>query len=226
MITNEINLFGLSRVEDECKTQTRFIEFVIIPSWHWTRTRTYFSLPLYFKVCKNQQIIWKHAMKLTLMTFIINVCRLAVSHNNMQTIVSVTSFRLLRNQVSRNIVLAPRSVMITISLLFNSQSDCSILSEVTRKHHLMPSAHQPMRWNGKVFASRCRILSRPLVCGVSKTSFTVGSSFWYTHICKTSKNRTLHTSWPKAHCWNQSSLNYLPSLGLVKILQIVRVKLT
>ena len=32
MITNEINLFGLTRVEDECKTQTRFIEFVIIPS--------------------------------------------------------------------------------------------------------------------------------------------------------------------------------------------------
>ena len=32
MITNEINLFGLARVEDECKTQKRFIEFVIIPS--------------------------------------------------------------------------------------------------------------------------------------------------------------------------------------------------
>ena len=32
-----------------------------------------------------------------------------------RTIVSVTSFRLLRNQVSRNIVLAPQSVMITIS---------------------------------------------------------------------------------------------------------------
>ena len=46
MITNEINLFGLAGVEDECKTQTRFIEFVIIPSRHWMRTRTYFSLPL------------------------------------------------------------------------------------------------------------------------------------------------------------------------------------
>ena len=32
MITNKINLFGLARVEDECKTQTRFIEFVIIPA--------------------------------------------------------------------------------------------------------------------------------------------------------------------------------------------------
>ena len=32
IITNEINLFGLARVEDECKTQKRFIEFVIIPS--------------------------------------------------------------------------------------------------------------------------------------------------------------------------------------------------
>ena len=32
MITNEINLIGLARFEDECKTQTRFIEFVIIPS--------------------------------------------------------------------------------------------------------------------------------------------------------------------------------------------------
>ena len=35
--------------------------------------------------------------------------------------------------VSRNIVLAPRSFMITISLQFTSQSDCSILSEVMRK---------------------------------------------------------------------------------------------
>ena len=35
-------------------------------------------------------------MKLTLITFIINVCRLAVSRNNTQTIFSVTSFRLLR----------------------------------------------------------------------------------------------------------------------------------
>ena len=69
MITKEINLFGLARVEDECKTQTRFIEFVIIPSWHWTRTRTYFSLPLKFRFCRNKQIIRKHAMKLTLITF-------------------------------------------------------------------------------------------------------------------------------------------------------------
>ena len=46
MITKEVNLFGFARVEDECKTQTRFIELVIIPSRHWTRTRTYFSLPL------------------------------------------------------------------------------------------------------------------------------------------------------------------------------------
>ena len=85
-----------------------------------------------FKVCKNQQIIRKHPMKLTLITFIINVSRLAFSRNNTRTIVSVTSFRLLGNQVSRNIVLAPRSVMITISYHFISQSDCSILSEVTR----------------------------------------------------------------------------------------------
>ena len=31
-LSNEINLFGLARVEDECKTQKRFIELVIIPS--------------------------------------------------------------------------------------------------------------------------------------------------------------------------------------------------
>ena len=71
-------------------------------------------------------------MKLTLITFIINASRFAVSRNNRRTIVSVTSFRLLPNQVSRNIVLAPRSVMITISYHFISQSDCSILSKVTR----------------------------------------------------------------------------------------------
>ena len=59
MITSEINLLGLARVEDECKTQKRFIEFVIIPSWHWTRTRTYFLLPLYFKVCRNKQMYQK-----------------------------------------------------------------------------------------------------------------------------------------------------------------------
>ena len=54
-------------------------------------------------------------MKLTLITLEMNVSGLAVSCNNTQTIVSVTSLRLLRNQVSRNIVLAPPSVMITIS---------------------------------------------------------------------------------------------------------------
>ena len=45
-------------------------------------------------------------MKLTLITFIINVSRLAFSRNNTRTIVSVMSFRLLRNQVSRNITLS------------------------------------------------------------------------------------------------------------------------
>ena len=74
MITNDINLFGLARVEDE---------FVIIPSWHWTRTRTYFSLPLYFKV-----FIWKHAIKFTLITLKDDVSGLAVSRNNTRTIVS------------------------------------------------------------------------------------------------------------------------------------------
>ena len=38
-------------------------------------------------------------------------------------------------QVSRNIILAPSSVLITISLHFKSQSDCSILSEVTRSNN-------------------------------------------------------------------------------------------
>ena len=41
-------------------------------------------------------------------------------------------FSIVAYQVSRNIVLAPRSVMITISLHFISQSDNSILSKVTR----------------------------------------------------------------------------------------------
>ena len=42
-------------------------------------------------------------------------------------------FSIVAYQVSRNIVLALGSVMITISLHVISQSDCSILSEVTRK---------------------------------------------------------------------------------------------
>ena len=41
-------------------------------------------------------------------------------------------FSIVEYQVSRNIVVPSRSVMITISLHFISQSDCSILSEVTR----------------------------------------------------------------------------------------------
>ena len=41
-------------------------------------------------------------------------------------------FSIVAYQVSRNIVLAPRSVMITISQHFISQSDYSISSEVTR----------------------------------------------------------------------------------------------
>ena len=32
IIMNEINLFGLTRVKDECKKQKKIIEFVIIPS--------------------------------------------------------------------------------------------------------------------------------------------------------------------------------------------------
>ena len=131
MITDEINLFGLARVEDECKTQKRFIEFVIIPSRHWTRTRTYFSLPLLFKVCRNKLIYQKYAMKSTLITLKCEwtPCFSQQYANHCLRYV----FSIVACQVSRNIVLETRSVMITIFQHFNSQSDCSILGEVTRR---------------------------------------------------------------------------------------------
>ena len=55
-----------------------------------------------------------------------NVSGLAVSRNNMQTIVSVTSFVIVAYQVSRNIIWAPRSVIINDVFTLYSQSDCSI----------------------------------------------------------------------------------------------------
>ena len=56
----------------------------------------------------------------------------AVSPNNMQTIVDLKSFSIVAYQVSRNLIFASQLVMITIFLHSICQSDCSILSKVTR----------------------------------------------------------------------------------------------
>ena len=53
--TNEINLFGLAPAEDECKMKKKF---VIIPSRHWIRTITYYSLPEHITRYKNILIIY------------------------------------------------------------------------------------------------------------------------------------------------------------------------
>ena len=85
---------------------------------------------------ETKKFIRKHAIKLTMITFKDecewNRCFSQQYANHCLRYV----FSLVAYQVSRNFVLAPRSVMITISLHFNSQSDCSILSEVTRKRNL------------------------------------------------------------------------------------------
>ena len=93
MITNEINLFGLARVKDECKTQKD-----LSSSWssHHDTGRGPEHISRY--LCNSKfvsKFIRKHTMKLTLITFKMNVSGLAVSCNNMQTIVYLTSFQLL-----------------------------------------------------------------------------------------------------------------------------------
>ena len=86
---------------------------MIIPSLHWPRTRTYFSLLLYLVVCGIKQNGLKHAMTSAQCFF--DYARVAslifsTTHNCFYYVFSIVT-----NEVSRNFVLAPQSVMITIS---------------------------------------------------------------------------------------------------------------